>query len=362
MRRFLTLLCTLSKLCIASMALLALCSCSWQKYLPAPDDPTLPNVVAIDRALRLSSLTQGEQPFHLVLSVATPEHATGDMSAQVELSWLNPLTYRTVIRSRDFTQVRIVNSGVVEEHNTGAYYPRWIQNFVDALLEPIPNLATLRKIPGDIPIGPGAHACISTASSETAQPSGFVAPEPDPTRMARICFQGSEPRLASSLDFSRSIWFDDFASFGHQQVPHTLVNALPANLQARGHIIRLEPLSSSDQKLLKAHEYTPPAAQILTTTVPESTARSMLLSPSPEILAAPEPTHSITIYIRTDRTGKVREAYRANSDNAAALYSPEDPAVFRALTFRFKPLVMNGVPYQMEAPLSLPSKAAVPTP
>jgi hypothetical protein len=356
MRRSLTLQLSLPKLCIASLALLALCSCSWQKYLPAPDDPTLPNAVAIDRAVRLSSLTQGQQPFHLVLSIATPERASNDMSAQVELSWLNPLTYRIVIRARDFTQVRIVNRGAIEEHDTGAYYPRWIENFVDALLEPIPDLATLRKIPGDIPIGPSAHACISTAGGEAAQPSGTIAPEP--THMARICFQGSEPRLASSLNFSRSIWFDDFAPFGNQQIPHTLVNALPANLQARGHIIRLEPLSLADEKLLKAHELTPPDAQILTAMVPEVTARSLLLSPDSATLPVPEPTDAITIYLRTDRTGKVREVYPANSDNGAALFSPEDPAVLRALTFRFKPLVLNGIPYQMEAPLRLPKSTA----
>lgn len=354
MRRLLTLPLLLPKLCTASLLLLALCGCSWQQYLPAPDDPPVPNAVAIDRALRVCSLTQGEQAFHLVLSVATPEHSANDMTAQVELYWLNPLTYRIVVHTRDFTQIRIVNQGAVEEHNTGDYYPRWVQNFVDALLDPIPNIATLRKLPGNVPIGAAAHACISTSQ---AADSDVQAPEPDPTRMARICFQGAEPRIASSLNFSRSIWFDDFAPFGNQQVPYTLVNALPANLQARGHITRLEPLTPLDQPLLKAHEYTMPAAQVLTVLVPESTARSLLLYPASVSMPIPPTSDSITVYIRTDRTGKVREAYRANSDNGASLYAPEDPAVTRALGFRFKPYSRNGIPLQMEAPLRLSSKS-----
>jgi len=357
MRRLLTLPLLLPKLCIASLLLLALCSCSWQQYLPAPDDPPVPNAVAIDRALRVCSLTQGEQPFHLVLSVATPEHSANDMTAQIELYWLNPLTYRIVVHTRDFTQVRIVNQGAVEEHNTGDYYPRWVQNFVDALLDPVPNIASLRKIPGNVPIGSAAHACISTSDSSESADSNSPGPEPDPTRMARICFQDSEPRIASTLNFSRSIWFDNYAAFGNQQVPYTLVNALPANLQARGHITRLEPLSPADEPLLKAHEYTLPTDQVLTVLLPESTARSLLVYPASVTMPIPSASDSMTVYIRTDRTGKVREAYRANSDNGASLYAPQDPAVTRALGFRFKPYSRNGIPLQIEAPLRLSSKS-----
>ena len=47
----------------------------------------------------------------------------------------------------------------------------------------------------------------------------------------------------------------------------------------------------------------------------------------------------------------------ANSDNGASLYAPEDPAVTRALGFRFKPYSRNGIPLQMEAPLRLSSKS-----
>jgi hypothetical protein len=351
MRRLLTLILPWT----AFLALLLLCSCSWQSYYP-PADPSLPNAVAIDRALHVCSLTQGEQPFHLVLSIAPPEHATTDMSAQVELFWLNAVTYRIVIRSRDFSQVRIVNGSVVEEHDNGAFYPRWIQNFVDALLNPVPSLAALRKVPGTLPIGTAAHACISAADPALTTISDDPSTEQDPARVARICFQDADPKIVSTLSFSRSIWFDDFAPFGPQLVPYTLVNALPANLQIRGHIIRLERLAKADERLLKAHEFTQPARQILTKLVSESSVRSLLVYPENASLTVPLANESITIYVRTDRNGHVREAYRASSDNGADLYVAQDSVVRRALTYQFKPLVIDGIPFQMEAPLRLSSK------
>ncbi len=355
MRRLLTLPSLLPTSWTATFILLVLCGCSWQKFIPAAD-PTIPNGVAIDRALRVCSLTQGEQPFHLVLSITRPEHAVADMSAQIELSWLNPVTYRIAIRSHDFTQVRIVNGPVVEEHDTGPFYPRWIQNFVDALLNPIPNLAALRKIPGSIPIAAATHACISTVS-DIANLSGDVPPESlDPTRLARVCFQDGDPKIASAMNFTRSVWFDDYAPFGSQQIPRTLVNALPGNLQLRAHIVRLEPLAPAEERLVKAHQFTPPARQVLTSLTSESIARSLLLYPSPSTLPEPAAGESITVYIRTDRTGQVREVYRANSDNAVDLYGVPETSLRRTFAFRFRPLLINGVAYQMEAPLRFPSK------
>ena len=351
MRRLLTLILPGT----ASLAFLLLCGCALQTYFP-PADPSLPNAVAIDRALHLCSLTQGEQPFHLVLSIAPPEHAPADMSAQIELFWLNAVTYRIVIRSRDFSQIRIVNGSVVEEHDTGGFYPRWIQNFVDALLNPVPSLNALRKVPGAIPIGTAAHACISTADPALSAASDTPAQEQDPARMERICFQDAEPKIVSTLSFSRSIWFDDFAPFGPQLVPYTLVNALPAKLRLRGHIIRLERLAQADEKLLKTRELTLPPRQMLTTLVSESRARSLLLYPSDASLHVPQANDSLTIYVRTDRSGHVREAYRATSDNGADLYATQDSVLRRALTFQFKPLVINGIPFQMEAPLRISSK------
>lgn len=341
----------------ASIALCSLCGCSWREILPS-NTPTLPNDVAVDRALKLCSLNEGDQPYHLILEILSPArpstsargpntHAQ-DLHAQVEIYWLNPVTYRVEIRSRTFNQTRIVNGNVVDEHNTGDFYPRWIQNFVDAILDPIPHADRLKKIPGVIPVGLQAHACISS-------PAATAAGELDQSKMAQVCFQDAEPRIASGVDFTRSVWFDDFAPFGGQMIPRTLINNLPVNLLVRGHIALLEPLSKSDYALLKAREFTPPAKKIQTTLVSGATAQSLLAAfPDwqPVESSSDKQGSPMPIYIRTDRTGRVREAYRDSSDQ----FGLQDAAVVRALTLKFKPLIVDGAPRQMEAPLMLPSR------
>jgi hypothetical protein len=387
----------------ATLALTTLCACglNFEKILP-PDEPTLSNQEAVDRALQLCSLTNGERPFHLILTINPPPSANPSpprkqwlkpnqsQRTQVEIFWLNPVTYRTEIHSPDFSQTRIVNGSVVEEHNSGAFYPRWIQNFIDAILEPVPDAATLRKIPGSVPVSHIAHACISNSS----HPEGSREVGTSPIgATARICFQDSDPKIASGFDAVRYVAFDEFVPFGNQQIARTLVNVLSANTLVRGHIMILEPLRPAAYAVVKAHEFTPAEKQIRTALVPELTARSLLdesFGPMHPSTRARTPGHSHdatstsfglsdvertsltttrpqtsrqsndtqsstsshpgTIYIRTDRTGKVREAYSDSSD----FYGLQNAAITHAFTLKFKPLIIHGVPHQMEAPLSLP--------
>jgi hypothetical protein len=327
-----------------------LCGCSWIDVFPA-HPITISNADAVDRALKLCSLSAGEQPFHLVFEVTPDQDAhplpIRDLRAQIEVFWLNPITYRTVIRSRDFTQTRIVNGSVVEEHNTGDFYPRWIQNFVEAILEPIPGASALSKAPGSVPIGLQEHGCVSGGS-------------------AQVCFEDAEPRIATGSDPSRSIWFDDYAPFGRQQIARTLVDKLPGNLLIHGHIVLIAPLRQSDDPLLKAKEFTLKDKLIQTEFVSRSTAESLMQIDPPDFAdrsragawkksqtrqSAPAAQRNALdtpamVYIRTDRTGKVREAYAEGSE--------EDAAAVRALALRFKPLMVGGAPRQMEAEISVP--------
>ncbi len=370
----------------ASIILGSLCGCSWNDVF-SPQLVSLPNSEAVDRALRLCSLSEGDRPYHLVLEIAPPAAAGKtpliaapahgeEMRARVEIFWLNRITYRTVIRSRDFNQVRIVNGQVTEEHDTGDFYPRWIQNFVDAILDPIPQADKLRGIPGTVPVGVQSHACISNATGSDGA-TNAANRLPEDTATAQVCFQDAEPRIASGVDFTRSVWFDDFAPFGRQEIARTLVNNLPANVLMRGQITLLEPLKQSDYPLLKAHEFTLPEKVIQTSLVAPVVAQSMLeetpmplgnltkntalktraasnLRPVSLDTTTSEETAKVKaamrVYVRTDRTGRVREAYRDKIDQ----FGLTDAAVARALTLKFKPLIVNGVAHQMEAPISLP--------
>lgn len=334
----------------ASIVLSTLCGCSWNDVFPA-HPTTISNAEAVDRALQLCSLSAGDQPFHLVLAISPPANARNltsgqfhaDFRAQIDVYWLNPITYRTEIHSARFSQTRIVNGRAVEEHNTGDFYPRWIQNFVETILEPIPEAGRLRKIPGSLPVGVKEHACIANED-------------------AQVCFQDAEPRIATSSGPTRSVWFDSFAPFGRQQIARTVVDKLPGNLLLRGHILLLTPLSQWDYKLLKATEFTLPGKLMQTQSVSPASAESWMQIPPVDfrakshtaLLAKGAPKLSsdspVAVYIRTDRTGKVREAYAENSGGKGEQYA----AVARAMALHLKPLVIDGAPRQMETTIVVP--------
>src|ERR1700723_4648999 len=89
---------------LSLLVLSTLCGCSWKEVFP-PDTPTVPNADAVDRALELCALTHGSQPFHLLLHITPPARTGGRadvdaaMQAQVEVFWLNPITYRIEVRA-----------------------------------------------------------------------------------------------------------------------------------------------------------------------------------------------------------------------------------------------------------------------
>jgi hypothetical protein len=340
------------------LSLGALLGCTYlHDYFP-PDSPTLPNADAVDRALQLCALTHGEEPFHLKMRIRPPAQTLSAplapefaaMQAEIEVWWLNPFTYRTEIRSAIFRQTRTVNGNVIEEQDIGSFYPRWIQNFLDALFDPIPHLDQLRREPGAIPI---SQDCISHGADETTT--------------AQICFQGKQPLLASGVSFNRYIAFDNFVAFGQQLIPRTLINDLPANTLVRGEILLLEPLPQTAYPLLKATRFTSPYQQIRTQLVSRASAEAMLLpsftTPAPSSafrkltsyskqsarLGAGTENDPVIVYIRTDRSGRVREAYTDRND----IYNQHQNAVARAFSLRFRPLLVNGAPQQMEAPIEI---------
>ena len=55
------------------------------------------------------------------------------------------------------------------------------------------------------------------------------------------------------------------------------------------------------------------------------------------------------VYARTDRTGQVRETAKHNSDQPLL----ESFGMEQALKYKFKPLIVDGIPQQMEMPLVL---------
>jgi hypothetical protein len=317
------------------------------------------NTKLFQEALRNSVLVEGNQPFHLVLEIApdpTPRpharSASDSMHASVEMFWINRDHYKLIVNSPAFRQTRTVDGAEVEEHDEGGFYPRWLDNFVRMLLDPVPHpqLAKLmqqRLSGGGTFAVPGRAAFTMPRCLETMERPGGITEE---TSVARMCFDASHPWYEGTLDFTRYVSFADYVSFGKQMVPRTWSNDIPENIFVQGKVTILERLSKSDAAAVHVTTPTPLADQIQTVFL----SRSALDANRDSVPAFDWPTEDtealdgyMIVYIRTDRAGKVRESYWSSSDN----YKLQDAGVQYALRCTFKPTLVNGVPVQVEGPL-----------
>jgi hypothetical protein len=168
----------------------------------------------------------------------------------------------------------------------------------------------------------------------------------------RICFIGEDSRLKSFSDFTYEMDFSDYRPFGSKSIPRTYERGMDWMTPSVGRLTVLEPLNAADSTLFTIVKATPPADRIETTAVStleeESLVEQTDTSPWPPIRGGKTEGYMIVRAI-TDRTGQVRFAHKYNSDNAELEYA----GVARAMHYKFKPLLIDGVPQQMEMPLVL---------
>ena len=323
-------------------ALLYLCIAINAATQTAP--PAISVGEAIDRALRTSSLTDHGKPFHAVLMISNPKNAASAYSATVEVFWNNKKSYHTVITSPTYSQTRIVQGNAIEEHDTGDFYPPWLQDYVTALLNPLHLPNAFQNATGQIFLGEHMRSCIRHED----KPGGIT----NDLTYASICFAGNEPHLDSMKDFTYFMSFSDYKSFDKKDIPRTYQGEMDGTDPILGRLATLEPLANFDPAIFTVATPTPPANYMETTPVSTLQEESMLEhadnSPWPPVRDGKTEGFMI-VYAVTDRTGKVRSAHKYNSDNAEL----EDAGVARALHYKFKPLVINGVPQQMAMPLVL---------
>ena len=109
---------------------------------PASSD----NAALLQKALSESVLIDGHRPFHLILDIAPavtdlPHHreVPPSMRGTMEVFWAAPDRYKLTLDSPGFKQTKTVEGTQIEEYDEGDFYPRWLDNFVQALLNPVPQ-------------------------------------------------------------------------------------------------------------------------------------------------------------------------------------------------------------------------------
>ncbi len=298
---------------------------------------------AIQRVQHHSSLTDRGKPFHALLTISNPKKPDSTYQATVEVFWKNENSYRTVLSSRTFSQTRVVQGDRVEERNTGDFYPPWLQNYLTAILNPMHLPNPFQNASGQVFLGDHMRSCLR----HDDRPSGIT----NNLTFANICFTGNNPDLQSMDDFTYDMAFSDYQPYGKQSIAYTYQSGMDGNDPIVGKLTLLEPLVDTPA-LFTISTPTPSADRIETTAVStlkeESLVERVDNSPWPPIRDGKTDGYMI-IYAVTDRTGQVRLANKYNSDNPEL----EDAGVARAMHYKFKPLLIDGVPQQMEMPLVL---------
>ncbi len=158
--------------------------------------------IALDRALQASSLTVKGKPFHAVMDIGN----TGtEYSGKIEVWWVNEAKFRLIIASPQFSQEKIVNAGHVFEKDKGDYYPRWLENFSLALLDPVSLTRNFRGRSGSVLLD-GQSPCLQRDD----RPGGIT----DQLTWGILCFSGSQPVITSLLTTNTSLQYTGWRSFG----------------------------------------------------------------------------------------------------------------------------------------------------
>jgi hypothetical protein len=277
------------------------------------------------------------------MTISKPSEKTSPFHGTVEVYWADASHSRVTVMSDGFRQTRITNGTAVEEDRTGDFYPGWLRNYALAILDPLHRSQLFSGLGGFVAVGEGQ---IRSCLSRDDRPGGIT----DQMTWGSICFQESEPRIESAMDFTSFMEFKDYERFGKKQIARRYVTYDDDNEEIVGRLEKLEALKEVDQKLFAIQNPTPPDELIETDFVSMATNES-LLEKAPAIqwpaIREGKTEGNMIVHVLTDRTGQVREAERHNSDTPGL----EDFGRMQALKYKFKPLLVNGVPVQMETPL-----------
>jgi hypothetical protein len=295
---------------------------------------------ALDRALKSSSLTFSGKPFHAVMEINSDSK---DYSGRVEVWWVNDTKYRLLVSSPQFSQEKIVNGRRISEKD-GDYYPRWLENFVLAILDPVPVAKNFRGLGGAVMLGANTGGCLRRDD----RPGGVT----DQMTWGTVCFQGTEPMISSVLATNVSIEYSDWKGFGKKKIARTYKTDVLAYQPVTGHLTTLEEWKQPDDPMFSIAAETPPGDRIATDFV--STLKEESMVEQAPVIEWPPVREGKTegymiVYARTDKTGQVRETAKHNSDQPGL----ESFGTEQALKYKFKPLIVNGVAEQMEMPLVL---------
>jgi hypothetical protein len=288
---------------------------------------------ATNHALLHTSLTApGSPSFHLKATIADRDNQD---SGEIEIYWVNPTKWRRTINSTQFSQTSIVNGTRVFEQDSDDYFPLSLHLVLTAMTDPQSLLDAF------------APAELATRASGTKPPpvcehlrsGGSMS-------MEMLCRQGPFREMETIGAPSDQISFADYQDFKGRKIARLLIRSRQVT-----RVTELTELQRPDDKLFSIDEPTPPGKCLRVVTLQEPELRSQAMQPLeiiwPQVLDGAT-TGSSSYYLSIDRNGEVRELAIAQSTNERA----NESALRQIEKWKFRPLIKDGVPVQVEGALT----------
>jgi hypothetical protein len=330
----------------------------------AKDNPNPKSVgEAMERAVQLSQLTSpGSAPFHLKATIAELNSPDSDYKAEVEMYWVARDRWRRTLKSPDFSQTIIVNDGKVAEQNQGDYFPLWLNQFVIAMFDLAPAqikqskalmpdmTAIQKKAAKNLPPAlRGLRLDTGTQCMRNHEPAGI--PPIQNNIFTTVCFRNPPGLLESVSSPGFEAEFRDFKEFHGKNVAWKISQEPEPGTKIEARVTELTDLKEPDPAMFSIQAPSTMHERAVRMRVSEGVARGLLLT-TPEIAWLPvrdgKTNGTLSLVISVDKEGHVRETWPLNSDNPF----PQDQARKAVSEWRFKPLMMEGVPVQMETVLT----------
>jgi hypothetical protein len=329
--------------------LIATVGCALVSASFAGDTKTVQLAEVAQHAVEQSKLTLlGSTPFHLKATIVETTNPKSDYKAAIEMSWISPDKWRRTITSPGFSQTLVLNGEKISERDEGDYFPWWLNDLVTAIFDPLQMLDGLKNVNSSMPKPSGSEHSNSCARLQAK----VGTPPAENSAFLVFCFEGSHGLLESVVTPGYDAEFKDYREFKKKRVARRFVVDPEPGTTIEARVTELSELVAPDESLFIVKQQTPSTERIERMRVSEDTIRGSS-SYVPDVLWPPvrsgKTSGVLSMYISIDRSGRVREAWPLNSDNAGL----EDPAREQVMKWQFKPAKMNDVPVQTETVLTL---------
>lgn len=276
--------------------------------------------------------------------------------------WVARDRWRRTLKSPGFSQTIVVSDGKISEQNQGGYFPLWLNEFIIAMfnLAPaqikqskafMPDMAAVQKkaaknLP---PVLRGLRLDTGTQCVRNQEPAGI--PPVQNSIFTIVCFRNPPGLLESVISPGFLAEFTDFKEFHGKTVARKISQEPEPGTKIEARITELSELKEPDPAMFSIQAPSGMQERAVMMRVSEGVARGLLLT-TPEIAWLPvrdgKTSGTLSLVISVDKEGHVRETWPLNSDNPF----PQDQARKAVSEWKFKPLMMEGVPVQMESILT----------